>query len=371
MSATVPPEPFTIPVAVLHALMTDVFTAHDVTAEDARLVADALVEASLSGYDAHGVMRVPRYADDLRRGVIAPRGAFTILKETAASAHVNGGRALGPVTATRAVALACAKAAAVGVGCVSTCNSNDIGRLGSYLRAPAQQGFLVLILANDSGGLPTVAPHGGAARFFSTNPIGAGIPNGEEEPIVIDMATSVASVGRVRMAAQRNATLPTDVLQDAAGKPVTDPARFFDAPDEVFLLPLGGATAGYKGFALQLLVDVLAGALGGAGVATGVDPGLEANALFVLALGPDHFAGGARFGDLVGALGAGLHATPPLPGVDAVRLPGERAAEERRRRAAEGIPLHATTLAELRRTLTDLGLAEKYAAALNHPEAAP
>jgi LDH2 family malate/lactate/ureidoglycolate dehydrogenase len=349
----------------LRKLMRDVFSALDVAPDDVEIVVDSLMEATLAGYDAHGVMRVPRYVDEIRQGVIIARGTFTILNESAASVYVDAGRALGPVTATRAIQLACEKAAASGIGCVSTKNSNDIGRLGSYLRQPARRGFLTLLMVNDSGGFPVVAPFGGASRFYSTNPIGAGIPRGDEEPILIDMSTAVTSVGRLRVGAQRGETIPDGWLIDRQGESVVDPARFFDEPENVALLPLGGLLAGHKGFALQLLVDVLAGALGGAGVSTGEDPGLEANALFALAIDPEHFVSRKNFTELVNKMVAGLASVQPLPGVEVVRIPGERAAQERERRLTQGIPLTSATRDALASTLLSLGLLESYRSVLD------
>ena len=354
-----------IAVEDLRNLMGDLFAALDVPPDDIRLVVDALVDATLSGYDAHGVMRVPRYVDELQRGVSRARAEFTILKETVSSAYVDAGRALGAVTATRAIQLACAKAAVSGIGCVSTKNSNDIGRLGSYLWQPAKQGFLTLLMVNDSGGLPTVAPFGGVARFFSTNPIGAGIPRGDEEPIIIDISTAVTSVGKIRLAAQRGDTVPDGWLIDQQGESVVDPARFFAEPENVSLLPLGGLLAGHKGFALQLLVDVLAGALGGAGVSTGEDPGLEANAIFAIAIDPEHFASLKSFTALVDQMVAGLREGKTLPGVDAIRIPGERAAQERQLRQANGIPLTAVTRDALATVLLELDLLDKYRSVLH------
>lgn len=340
----------------LRALMGDVFAALDVPPEDTGRVVDALMEATLAGYDSHGVMRVPRYADALRGGEIDAQGAFAVRNETPAAAWIDAGNALGPVTAARAVELACAKAQTVGIGCVSTTNSNDVGRLGSYLRAPAQAGLVTVMVANDSGGLPTVTPYGGAARFFSTNPLAAGIPRGEREPILIDLSTAVTSVGRLRMNAQQGLPAPAGWLIDRQGEVVPDPARFFEQPEDTFLLPLGGMLAGHKGFALQLLIEVLAGALGGAGVVTGVDPGYEANAIFVLALDPRHFAGQETFDAKVEAMATGLLDVPPSPGFERVRLPGERAAEERARRTEAGIPLAPATYAELMELLNHLHL---------------
>lgn len=348
----------------LQNLMSDVFTALDVAPNDVQIVVDALMDATLSGYDAHGVMRVPRYADELRKGLINACGEFKILKETASSAYVDAGQALGPVTATRAIDLACEKAAVTGIGCVSTKNSTDIARLASYLRQPAKRGFVTLLMVNDSGGLPSVAPFGGAARFFSTNPIAAGIPRGDEEPILLDLSTAVTSVGRLRVAAQRGNPVPDGWLIDQQGQSVVDPARFFAEPEDVFLLPLGGMLAGHKGFALQLLVDVLAGALGGAGVATGEDPGFEANAIFALAIDPEHFASRQTFTALVDQMVAGLKSAKTLPGVDTIHIPGEGAAQERHLRQTHGIPLTAIVRDQLAALLLELNLGDQYKAIL-------
>lgn len=354
-----------IPADLLRNLMEEVFHAMDVPPADVRLVVDALLDASLSGYDAHGVMRVPRYVEELRQGISVAQGEFKILKESAGSAYVDAGRALGPVTATKAIALACEKAKTAGIGCVSTTNSNDIGRLGSYLWQPAKQGFLTVLVVNDSGGLPTVAPFGGSSRFFSTNPIGAGIPRGDEEPIIIDMSTSMTSVGKLRVSAQRGDSIPEGWLIDGEGEPVVDPARFFTDPENVALLPLGGMLAGHKGFALQLLVDVLAGALGGAGVSTGEDPGLEANAIFALAIDPEHFVSLKTFTELVNQMVEGLGTVRTLPHVDAIRIPGERAAHERKTRQAQGIPLTLATRDALTEVLRSLDLLGKYGSVLS------
>jgi L-2-hydroxycarboxylate dehydrogenase (NAD+) len=118
--------------------------------------------------------------------------------------------------------------------------------------------------------------------------------------------------------------------------------------------------AGHKGFALQLLVDVFAGALGGAGVSTGEDPGLEANALFALAVDPEHFASRNSLTELVNAMVVGLGSARTLPGVEAIRIPGERAARERQLRLHTGIPLTSVTRDALAATLRGLDLLDKY-----------
>lgn len=349
----------TLAPADLARLITDCFAALSVPEEEIGMVAEALLEASLAGYDSHGLMRLPRYVQEVEEGLIRPGAPFARQKESPGSAWVDAGGGFGAVAATRAVTLACQKAAQVGVACVSVYNANDIGRLGSYLLEPARRGFVTVLMVNDSGGFASVAPPGGAARFFSTNPLAAGIPTGGD-PLVLDFSTSMTAVGRLRMAANRGEPIPEGWVTDRAGEPVSDPARYFSEPEETFLLPLGGLLAGHKGFALQLLVEVLAGALSGAGVVTGVDSAREANAIFALALDPEHFVTRSLFTELVQQMVVALKQSPRLPHVTEILLPGERAARERQRRGLVGIPLDQPTRQALQATVERLGLTGSY-----------
>ena len=83
---------------------------------------------------------------------------------------------MGPWTATEAMKRAVGKAEATGIGCVSIVNANDIARLGGYVEQPAKDGFIALLMANDAGGNPCVAPWGATSPLMSTNPMAVGIP---------------------------------------------------------------------------------------------------------------------------------------------------------------------------------------------------
>lgn len=329
------------------------------------MVVEPLMEASLSGYNAHGIMRVPRYVREIQRGEIALNAPFTLLNETVSVAHVDAGNGLGAITATRSVELACRKAQTTGIGCVSTKNSNDIARLGSYVAEPARQGYLTLLAVNDSGGFPLTAPFGGVGRFFSTNPLAAGIPCGDQEPVVIDMSTSATSFGQITMAHNEGRDVPEGWIIDRNGKAVTSPQAFLEQPSETALLPLGGLLTGHKGFALQILVEVLAGALGGAGICNGTDPEFEKNAIFCLAIDPEHFVSRTTFVAMTQELVNGLKQSTPLPGVEEILLPGERATRERQQREVNGIPVDLKTVEELKTILTEVGLFERYATAFS------
>jgi len=340
-------------------LLAALFRKLGVPEEESDIVVGTLLEASLAGYDSHGVMRVPRYVTGLQRGEINPGAAIKILKETPACAHVDGGRGLGPVTATFGIRLASRKARRSGIGCVSIVNANDVARLGGYLREPAEEGLIGIMMVNDAGGGPSVAPWGGVDPLLSTNPIAAGIPRREGPPIIIDISTSVVAFGKLKMYANRGRNVPEGWIVDREGSPCTDPNTFFVSPKESALLPLGGALAGHKGFGLSLLVDVMAGALSGAGCSRGAETELEGNGVFIQVIDPMAFGPLGRFEDQIEGLVTLLKGSKKASGVAEISIPGERAAKERRIREKEGIPVDLPTWRQLLDIMEELGVKAK------------
>jgi uncharacterized oxidoreductase len=337
-------------------LMKDIFLKLEVPKEECDIVVETLLEASLAGYDSHGVMRVPRYVAGLQKGEIVPGTPITVLNETPACAHVDGGRGLGPVTATFGVRMASRKARQSGIGCVSIVNANDIARLGGYLKAPAEEGLIGIVMVNDAGGGPSVAPWGGVDPLLSTNPMAAGIPRRQGPPIIIDISTSVVAFGKLRMYANRGRNVPEGWIVDREGNPCTDPNTFFTSPKESALMPLGGLLAGHKGFALGLLVDVMAGALGGAGCSTGAETESEQNGVFIQIIDPTTFGPLDRFEAQVESLVTMLKGSKRAPRVGEITIPGERAAKECRIRETEGIPVDLPTWRQLMDVMDELGV---------------
>lgn len=150
------------------------------------------------------------------------------------------------------------------------------------------------MLINDAGGGPCVAPWGSVQAFLSTNRVADGIPWREEMPIIIDISTSVVSGSKLKMLANRDADARDGWLIDEENNSTLDLSSFFSSPKQSALLPLGGLIAGHKGFALSLLVEVLAGALSGACCSTGVENGMDRNGVFVLIIDPEKFVSRAQ-----------------------------------------------------------------------------
>jgi uncharacterized oxidoreductase len=340
----------------LREIMELVFRRLHVPEEEVQIIAETLMEATLAGYPSHGIMRVPRYVEGIRRGDIVPGAVIEVLEQTATTARLDAHHAPGPVSAARAVNAAVAKAAETGAGVVTVVNGNDVARLGSYLERPSRDGYVVLMMANDAGGNPAVAPWGGAQPFLSTNPIAAGIPRAGGAPIIIDMSTAVASEGQVRMRRNRGERVPPGWLVDENGETITDPGRYWAAPKKAALMPLGGMLAGHKGFALGVLVEALAGALSGAGCSAGITNLPDRNGLFVLALDPEKFGSRAVFLQHIDRFVSGVKQVRTIPGMQRISLPGEGAARNRKQNIAGGIDIDTVTWKQLQEIMTSLSI---------------
>ncbi len=344
----------------LSDLMRDIFSRLKVSPEECEIVVETLLEASLSGYDSHGFMRLPLYVEGVRSGSIVPGARLETLSETPSVAHLDAHFGFGPVTAVEAIRQASAKASVTGIGCLSVVHCTDVARLGSYVISPALDRLVAVLMVNDAGGNPFVAPWGSVEPFLSTNPIAAGIPWKDEEPIVIDMSTSVAAGGKLKMLTAENKDAPDGWLIDADGRPTTEVAPAMESPPLSALLPLGSLIAGHKGFALSLLVDILAGGLSGAGCSAGKVDVTDVNGLFVLVIDPEKFVTKAAFREQVARFATSLKQLKRAPGVDEILIPGERAARERARRQAEGIPIEGPVWHQIESILGDLGIESKY-----------
>jgi L-2-hydroxycarboxylate dehydrogenase (NAD+) len=250
----------------------------------------------------------------------------------------------------RAVEEAIALAAENGVGWVGTRNGNHAGAAAVYAAMPLEHDMIGLYFA--VGNANHLPPWGGVDMLLSTNPIAVAVPALEEPPLVLDMATTVAAYGKVKVAAQQGKTMPEGWMIDRQGQPLTDPAR----ADDGFLLPIGG----YKGAALALMFGLLAGTLNGA--ANGADvvdfnkddvtPTNTGQAICVLDI--KAFAEPIAFKRQVDGVIRQLHGSALLPGFDHIRLPGEDRHHRIAERRAHGIPIPPELRAALDRLSIEL-----------------
>src|SRR3954470_21052062 len=205
----------------VEAFITDTLTAVGLPAGGAAKAAELMLEADLTGADAHGVFRLPQYVRRLRTGGTNTTPTIRVEKTAAATALVDGDNGMGHLVMARAAETAVELARASGVGWVGARRSNHAGAAGVYAAMPLQHGMVgiysVVASANH------MAPWGGIETLLGTNPLAIAIPAGKEAPVVLDMATSVTSFGVIRKHALEDKPLPEGWAVDPAdGTSVTD-----------------------------------------------------------------------------------------------------------------------------------------------------
>src|SRR5690606_24216237 len=246
--------------ADLEAFLVRAFETLGVPGADARTVAGLMVEADLLGYETHGVFRLRQYVNRLRDGGCNPAARIAIATEAAATAVIDGDNGLGHLALKSACDLAMAKARTAGIGWVGVRRGNHAGPAALYVRPQAAAGMIGLCAA--VGSANHVAPFGGTDLLLGTNPIAISSPSGGDDPFVLDMATTVAAVGKIKVLAQRGEPMPEGWMVGRDGRPLTDPNR----RDDGFLLPIGRP----KGYDLSLAIGLQAGLLNGAGLGSEV-----------------------------------------------------------------------------------------------------
>jgi LDH2 family malate/lactate/ureidoglycolate dehydrogenase len=318
-------------------------TAHAGLRSDiARDVADVLLDADLLGHSTHGLGLLSPYLKEIAEGRMAKDGEPKVRSRRAAAETWDGERLPGPWLTLRALDRAAAMARECGTGTVVIRRSHHIACLAAYLRHATEQGLIAVIESSD----PTVAavvPHGGITPFITPNPIAAGLPT-SGEPIMIDVSTSITSMGYAHQQRIAGKSLPGPWLIDAEGNATADPGVLI-GDSKGALLPLGGLDAGHKGFALAILIEALTAGLAGHGRA---DPQAGWGAtVFVQVIDPEAFGGLAAFKRQMDTLADAAHNSKPRPGIDRVRLPGERGLQRYREQTAHGVALYPAIMPAL------------------------
>ena len=312
---------------------------HGADEDEAATFAAGLLRADLRGHSTQGIGLLPFIDELLTDGAMGFGRPFEILRESEATALVDGHQGVGQVVGTRAMAMAIDKAHEVGVGLVSLRGGSDYAMASTYALQALDAGQIGISM---STGPLLVAPWGGRDAWFCTNPIAIAVPAGERDPIVIDMATSANSMGAVVRAARDGGRLAGPEVVDAEGRYIDDPAAVIvDVMERES--PLAGALlpAGPKGFGIVLLVEVLGSLLSGARTwederpATAEDRPAFYGQTFI-AIAVEHFQEPTAFAAAADRMIETLSAARPAEGFERVRVHGAVAAEQERESQALG-----------------------------------
>lgn len=321
---------------------------------EATIIARHSVGANLVGHDSHGVIQIPVYLDRVKLGHIVPGAPFEVERDTPSTTVINGNWGFGYVVSERAMEITIEKARKNGVAATTVYQQSHVGRVADYPLMAAKAGMIGMMTA-DSGRSPkAVAPFGGREPRLGTNPISIAMPSNLEGPFVLDMATSAAAAGKLKLAQQRGTSIPEGWVLDKDGKPATDPGVLKAGGA---LLPLGGAE-GFKGYGLSAMVEILSGILPGLGF--GVEPtGKHNDGCFMAVFNVDAFRDIETFKKEVTDFAEYLKATPPAAGFDEVFYPGELEYRREQKHRAEGVAIEDKTWGQLKELADAFGLTDE------------
>lgn len=335
----------------LEAISAGILAGAGASLENARIVARHLVDATMCGHSSHGVLRLSQYCNAIEQGEVAPCARATVVVDHPAGAVMNGNCAFGQVGANDAMGLAIEKAAKGSVAAVTLRNSYHSGRLGAYSKMAAEAGMIGLVMVNAGGGGQTVAPFGGLDRRLATNPFSIAAPSRGGFDPMLDVATSMAPEGKVRDFYRRGIALPSDWIIDADGNSTTDAAKFY-GPQLGALLPWG-TSVGHKGFGLAFMIDILAGALSGAGCC-GPENVPASDGILFIAIDVAQFVNMQYFYDQIDKLIQHVKSSRRAKGFEDIYAPGELEYREAERQLKFGVEIDDPTWREIET------LAERY-----------
>ncbi|HKA42995.1 MAG TPA: Ldh family oxidoreductase [Burkholderiales bacterium] len=340
--------PVVVEAAALKKFVARVFVRVGMPEGHAATVAEVLVWANLRGVDSHGVSRVPRYVEMIEVGDLNPKPDMKVRTETVASVLIDADRGAGPIAMTAAMDAATRKAGEAGIGLALVRATTHTAALGYYALNAAQAGFAAIAT---SGSVPNMVYHGARAAGVSTSPVCIAVPGGARGPIVLDMGSGIASLGRLAHARRLGQPIPEGWALDRNGRPTTDPA-LAEIP-----LPI----AGPKGSGLALMVECLTSLLVSNPILADTvgRPARQRrhrqNGL-AIAIDVARFGDAAAFGREVDRLAQALKGLPRDPEVAEILIPGERASRAFEKRSRDGIPVPRSVFAELARLAQKLGV---------------
>lgn len=319
----------------LTSLVVKKLTEVNIPENDAIIVADVLVHANLRNVNSHGVLRTEHYVERIKKGGINKNPNISIKETGLATAIVDGDDGLGHVVTKIAMDYVIQQAKTTGVSFAGVINSSHGGALSYFVNEATKEDMIGIAMTHTD---KFVVPFGGKEPFLGTNPLAFGFPADKHKPILLDMATSNAALGKIIHAKEVGEKIPDNWGVDENGFPTTNPN------DVKALLSVGGP----KGYGLGLVVDILSGILTGSAFGPYINPMYEKLdkkrklGHFVGVINPDFFSNINDFKENIDKLIDDLHQSPANPNFDKVMVPGEPEQLFEEDRVNNGIPIPKT-----------------------------
>ena len=355
-----------IPASGMINLAREIFSRAGCNAHEADTIATRLTGANLRGHDSHGVIRIPRYVEWIGEGRQVPNQTIDVVQDNGSIVIVDGKFGFGQTIGEQAVDVGIERAKSHGVAVVGLRHAGHLGRIGDWSERAAAENIVSIHMVNVRGSL-IVAPFGGVSKRMSTSPISAGIPITGETPIILDMATSTVAEGKALVALKGGKALPGDAIVDGEGNLTADPVPLYGDTTSN-RSPSAGAGDGalttfgaHKGFGLNFLMEMMAGALTGSGCAGGVDePHARrfCNGMFSIYLDLKVFHSDDSFAAEVKNYVAFLKSSKPSAAGGEVLIPGEKEQMVMADRQANGLPMAGDAWNDIVATAAGQGMSD-------------
>jgi LDH2 family malate/lactate/ureidoglycolate dehydrogenase len=354
-----------IPIATLKNFIEAVLLGVGVPSFDAKICADVIIESDIRGIESHGIGRLKYYYDRIKTGQHKVITNFEIVREGPTTAVVDGHQGMGMVIGARSMQMAIDKAKIYGMGSVAVRNSTHFGIAGYYPLMAIKNNMIGMTVTNAR---PSVSPTFGVQPMLGTNPIAFGAPTDEEIPFLFDGATPITQRGKIEVLARAEKPIPEGWLIDSDNKPVTDSEKALQAMGQgaASFLPLGGAgelMAGYKGYGLGTIVEILSASLQGGAFLQGLT-GIAADGTpqpfrvghFFMAINIESFIDIQEFKATTGHILRDLRNSKKAPGSTRIYTAGEKEYEKSKIIASRGVEVNPNLQKEIKFLQKELAL---------------
>jgi LDH2 family malate/lactate/ureidoglycolate dehydrogenase len=318
-----------------------------VSEKNARTITDIAVKTQSMGIHTHGMVVFPYFNQNIP-DLIDPAAEPEVVKETGATAVIDGNYGFSQLALSLAKKMAVEKASKQGVAMVTVRKCCWFGALGPYLHTLTRQGYLAQLWAQTTT-CRDAAPYGGIDAKFSTNPIAMAYPT-KGDPVVSDFSTTTISMGKAKRMAQSGQKAPESIFLDTKGNLSTDPKVAFEGGSVLFI---GGAHFGYKGYGLSLWAEGIAALAGGECNNPETKTSQSAS---LTVIDPKAFAGTEYYYTEIERFKSHVLNSRVRPGFDSIRLPGQRIANNLREAEHRGIPVEKELLETLNALAEKLGI---------------
>jgi uncharacterized oxidoreductase len=334
----------------LREFCVSIFKAAGALDDEAKIVTDILVDTSIHGVDSHGVRAIPRYINEIEKGVIVPGTPIKSNIDTPTTAMWDVGKGFGFVAGYKAIQTAIMKASKYKMGSVGIMGPGHIGALYWYSYEAAKNDMIGMTFCRGVVGRPKTAPYGGVEGRLGVNPLSVAIPTGSKyKPIVLDMAMTGVAMGHLQVMALKGETVPEGWLIKSDGSWSEDPLAVVKG--EANPVAFGHPHSEYKGYGLSVVIEALAGAIGsGCGLI-----GPNYGHLFMV-IDPTGYCPIKEFTDRIDSMIEHLKSSRKRPGFEEIFYPGEPEWREEERRSLLGIYVDETWWENIIETADKLGV---------------